>query len=167
LERIAVYPGTFDPVTDGHINIIKRAAKLFDKVIMAVSSDNYKKTLFTVEERLALIKECCLEDLPNVELGVFDGLLVDYLESKGAIAIIRGLRAVSDFEYEMQMASVNHLLNEKVETVFLMTDAEYSFISSSIIKNVAALGGNIDHFVPMVVGEALRKKYKVGERHGG
>jgi len=160
LERIAVYPGTFDPVTDGHINIIKRAAKLFDKVIMAVSSDSYKKTLFTVEERLSLIKDCCLEDLPNVELDVFGGLLVDYLDRKGAIAIIRGLRAVSDFEYEMQMASVNHLLNEKVETVFLMTDAEYSFISSSIIKDVASLGGNIDHFVPMVVGEALRKKYK-------
>jgi len=166
LEKIAVYPGTFDPVTFGHIHIIKRAAKLFDKVIMAISSDNYKKTLFTAEERLALIKECCLEDLPNVELDIFDGLLVDYVEKKGAVAIIRGLRAVSDFEFEMQMASVNRHLDEKVETIFLMTDAEYSFISSSIIKNVASLGGDIRHFVPDIVVESLRKKYKVGENHG-
>jgi len=166
LQKIAVYPGTFDPVTFGHIHIIKRASKLFDKVIMAVASDNYKKTLFTADERLELIRKCCLGDLPNVELEIFDGLLVKYVEKKGAVAIIRGLRAVSDFEYEMQMASVNRHLDEKVETIFLMTDAEYSFISSSIIKNVASLGGDIRHFVPEIVEEALKKKYKVGENYG-
>ncbi|MDK2823228.1 MAG: pantetheine-phosphate adenylyltransferase [Clostridia bacterium] len=163
MTKIAVYPGTFDPVTFGHMHIIKRAARLFDKVIMAVAADNYKKTIFTVEERLHLIRECCLDGLPNVELDVFNGLLVDYLHKKGAVAIIRGLRAVSDFEYEMQMASINRHLDQRVETIFLMTDAEYSFISSSIIKNVAELGGDIEQFVPGIVVEALRKKYKVGE----
>ncbi|NLW25423.1 MAG: pantetheine-phosphate adenylyltransferase [Clostridia bacterium] len=160
MERVAVYPGTFDPVTFGHMNIIKRAAKLFDKVIMAVANDNYKNTIFTLEERLELIRACCLDDLPNVELETFEGLLVDYLEKKGAIAIIRGLRAVSDFEYEMKMASINKQLNQKIETVFLMTDAEYSFISSSLIKNVAELGGDIEYFVPKIVADALREKYK-------
>jgi len=160
MERVAVYPGTFDPVTFGHMHIIKRAAKLFDKVIMAVANDNYKNTIFTLEERLELIRACCLDDLPNVELETFEGLLVDYLEKKGAIAIIRGLRAVSDFEYEMKMASINKQLNQKIETVFLMTDAEYSFISSSLIKNVAELGGDIEYFVPKIVADALREKYK-------
>lgn len=164
--KIAVYPGTFDPVTFGHMHIIKRAAKLFDQVIMAVALETNKKTLFTADERLSLIKECCLDDLKNVELEFFDGLLVDYVKKKGAVAIIRGLRAVSDFEYEMQMASVNRQLAETVETIFLMTDPEYSFISSSIIKNVAALDGDIRYFVPDVVAKALRKKYKVGENHG-
>ncbi|MFZ5943213.1 MAG: pantetheine-phosphate adenylyltransferase [Bacillota bacterium] len=166
MGKIAVYPGTFDPVTYGHMHIIKRAAKMFDKVIMAVASDNYKKTVFNLDERLNLIKVCCLYDLPNVELDVFDGLLVNYLRQKGAVAIIRGLRAVSDFEYEMQMASVNRHLDNKVETVFLMTDPEYSFISSSIIKNVAALGGDIQQFVPENVAQALKNKYKVGENRG-
>lgn len=162
LARIAVYPGTFDPVTFGHMHIIQRAAKMFDKVIMAVAADNYKKTLFNLEERVELIKTCCLDELDNVEVDVFNGLLVNYLEKKGAIAIIRGLRVISDFEYEMQMASINKHLNEQIETVFLMTDAEYSFISSSIIKNVAELGGEIEQFVPGIVAEALREKYKVG-----
>ncbi|MFZ7104671.1 MAG: pantetheine-phosphate adenylyltransferase [Peptococcaceae bacterium] len=165
-EKIAVYPGTFDPVTFGHIHIINRAAKLFDKVIMAVACDSHKKTTFTIEERLNLVKKCCMHDLENVELDVFDGLLVDYVEAKGAVAIIRGLRAVSDFEFEMQMASINRHLDERVETIFLMTDAEYSFISSSIIKNVGALGGNIEQFVPGIVAEALRNKYKVGDGRG-
>lgn len=165
--KIAVYPGTFDPVTFGHIHIINRAAKLFDKVIMAVAEDSHKQTTFTVEERLKLVEECCLAQLENVELDVFDGLLVDYVEKKGAVAIIRGLRAVSDFEYEMQMASINRHLDERVETVFLMTDAEYSFISSSIIKNVANLGGDIEQFVPTIVADALRKKYKVGDSNSG
>lgn len=166
LQKIAVYPGTFDPVTFGHMHIIKRAAKLFDKVIMAVALDNNKKTLFTAEERIALIKECCLGDLPNVEIELFDGLLVNYVEQKGAVAIIRGLRAVSDFEFEMQMASVNRHLNENVETIFFMADAEYSFVSSSIIKSVAALDGDVSHFVPVTVEKALKNKYKVGENHG-
>lgn len=166
MQKIAVYPGTFDPVTFGHMHITQRAAKLFDKVIMAVALDNNKKTLFTAEERLTLIKECCLNGLPNVEIEIFDGLLVDYVEKKGAVAIIRGLRAVSDFEYEMQMASVNRNLNENLETIFLMADPEHSFISSSIIKNVAALGGDVSHFVPPSVEKALKNKYKVGENHG-
>ncbi|MGI6225027.1 MAG: pantetheine-phosphate adenylyltransferase [Peptococcales bacterium] len=164
--KIAVYPGTFDPVTYGHMHIIKRAAKLFDRVIMAVALETNKKTLFTAEERIALIKECCLEGLDNVELELFDGLLVDYVRKKKAVAIIRGLRAVSDFEFEMQMASVNRQLAESVETIFLMTDPEYSFISSSIIKNVASLDGEVRYFVPEVVANALRKKYKVGEMSG-
>ncbi|MDK2823589.1 MAG: pantetheine-phosphate adenylyltransferase [Clostridia bacterium] len=158
VEKIAVYPGTFDPVTYGHIHILKRAAKLFDKVIMAVAADNYKKTIFTAEERIGLIEACGLQGLNNVELDIFNGLLCDYLEKKGAVAIIRGLRAISDFEYEMQMGSLNRHLNNKVETVFLMADSEYSFISSSIIKNVAVLGGNIEQFVPDKVAEALREK---------
>jgi len=165
LTKIAVYPGTFDPVTFGHTHIIKRAAKIFDKIIVAVANDNYKQTIFTLEERLKLIEGCCLEDLPNVEIDVFDGLLVNYLEGKGAVAIIRGLRVVSDFEYEMQMASINKYLDERIETVFLMADAKYSFISSSIIKSVAQLGGNIEHFVPGIVAEALREKYKAGSNY--
>ena len=116
MERVAVYPGTFDPVTFGHMNIIKRAAKLFDKVIMAVANDNYKNTIFTLEERLELIRACCLDDLPNVELETLK--VIGGLFRKGAIAIIRGLRAVSDFEYEMKMASINKQLNQKIETVF-------------------------------------------------
>ncbi|NLT94662.1 MAG: pantetheine-phosphate adenylyltransferase [Clostridia bacterium] len=166
MQKIAVYPGTFDPVTFGHVHITQRAAKLFDKVIMAIALDSSKKTLFTVEERMALIEECCLADLPNVEIEIFEGLLVNYVKKKGAVAIIRGLRAVSDFENEMQMASINRHLNENVETIFLMTDSEYSFISSSVIKNVAALGGDVSHFVPPAVEKALKKKFKVGEING-
>lgn len=161
MQKTAVYPGTFDPVTYGHMHIIKRATKLFDKVIMAVSLDNNKKTLFNAEERIELIRKCYFGDLPNMEVDTFNGLLVNYVNKKKAIAIIRGLRAVSDFEYEMQMASVNRNLDEKVETVFLMADPEYSFISSSVIKNVASLGGDVSHFVPAVVCEALRRKYNM------
>lgn len=167
VTTIAVYPGTFDPVTYGHINILKRAAKIFDKVIMAVAADNYKNTIFSVEERLSLIQQCCqkgcLKDIPNIEVDIFHGLLINYLEEKKAVAIIRGLRAISDFEYEMQMAAINKHLNCKVETVFLMTAAEYSFVSSSIIKSVAMMGGDVDKFVPPVVVDALKDKYKVGD----
>ena len=163
MTKIAVYPGSFDPVTYGHVHIIQRAAKMFDKVIMAVAGENYKHTIFTLEERIQLIEACCVKDKENIEIDVFEGLLVDYLDEKGAVAIIRGLRAVSDFEYEMQMASINKHLNDKIETIFLMSDAEYSFISSSIIKNVAKLGGNINHFVPDVVAKALQEKYRAGE----
>lgn len=156
--RVAIYPGTFDPVTYGHMHIIKRAAKIFDRVIIAVALETNKQTLFNADERLALIKKCCLGDFENIELEFFGGLLVDYVKKKGAVAIIRGLRAVSDFEYEMQMSSVNRQLNEAAETIFLMADPEYSFISSSIIKNVAALGGDIRYFVPVIVEKALVKK---------
>ena len=160
MTKIAVYPGSFDPVTYGHVHIIQRAAKIFDKVIMAVTDDNYKNTIFSLEERLNLIKACCTQKNKNIEIDVFNGLLVDYMEKTGAVAIIRGLRAVSDFEYEMQMASINKHLNRRVETVFLMSDAEYSFISSTMIKNVARLGGDISHFVPEEVAVALKEKYK-------
>lgn len=160
MTKIAVYPGSFDPVTYGHVHIIQRAAKIFDKVIMAVTDDNYKSTIFSLEERLKLIERCCIQEKKNIEIDVFDGLLVDYMEKTGAVAIIRGLRAVSDFEYEMQMASINKHLNNRVETVFLMSDAEYSFISSSMIKNVARLGGDIDHFVPKEAAIALKEKFK-------
>lgn len=167
LSTIAVYPGTFDPITYGHINILQRATKLFDKVIIAVAADNYKNTIFSVEERLNLIDKCCehscLKDITNIEIEAFHGLLVHYLEKKNAGAIIRGLRAVSDFEYEMQMAAMNKTLNQRVDTIFLMTDTKYSFVSSSIIKDVATMGGNVDELVPPVVRDALKRKYEVGE----
>ncbi len=156
--KICIYPGTFDPVTNGHLDIIGRAAALFDKVIIGVAKDNYKNVLFDDEERLAIM-EAVTADLPNVETEIFSGLLMDYCREKGACAVIRGLRAVSDFEYEMQLALMNKKLNPKVETVFLMTGQQHSFISSSIIKDVASLGGCITGLVPPLVKEKILEKY--------
>ncbi|SMB83051.1 Phosphopantetheine adenylyltransferase [Desulfonispora thiosulfatigenes DSM 11270] len=170
MTTIAVYPGTFDPITYGHLNILQRAAKLFDKVIIAVAADNYKDNIFTLEERLQLIHKCCGdicdENINNIEVESFRGLLVPYLESKNATAIIRGLRAISDFEHEMQMASMNKTLNKQIETVFLMSDTNYSFVSSTIIKGVAIMGGNVEELVPPIVSEALKRKYEVGGKNG-
>ncbi len=157
--RIAVYPGTFDPVTNGHIDILQRATKLFDKVIVGVAEDNYKEALFDSGERVRLVKEAT-RDLSGVEVESFSGLLMDYVHQRGAIAIIRGLRATSDFEYEFQLFSMNKKLDESVETVFLMSTTELSFISSSIIKQVAALGGCIRGLVPTQVEKALVSKYQ-------
>ncbi|MFZ5754442.1 MAG: pantetheine-phosphate adenylyltransferase [Bacillota bacterium] len=157
--RIAIYPGTFDPVTNGHIHIAERASKLFDKVIIAVAKDNYKNNLFSLEERLQMVEES-LQYLPNVEVDSFSGLLADYAVCKNAQALIRGLRAVSDFEYEMQLAAMNKRLNETLETVFLMTAGEYSFISSSMIKQVAVLGGCVKGLVPPIVEAGLKEKYR-------
>ena len=156
--KICIYPGTFDPVTNGHLDIIGRAAALFDNVIIGVAKDNYKNVLFDDRERLAIM-EAVTGDLPNVETEIFSGLLMDYCRDIGACAVIRGLRAVSDFEYEMQLALMNKKLNPKVETVFLMTGQQHSFISSSIIKEVASLGGCITGLVPPLVEEKILEKY--------
>jgi len=157
--KIAVYPGTFDPVTNGHMDILQRAIAIFDIVIIAVAVDNYKNALFSLEERLSLLQEVA-KGLPNVEVDTFNGLLVEYCANKNATAIVRGLRAVSDFEYELQIALMNKKLNENLETIFLMTAAENSFVSSTIIKQVSALGGCIEGLVPSFVAKKLREKYK-------
>jgi pantetheine-phosphate adenylyltransferase len=159
---IAVCPGSFDPVTNGHIDIIERASKVFDHVIVAVAQNYSKTPLFTVEERIHLLEES-LSHLEKIEVDKFDGLLVKYARKRGAGAIIRGLRAVSDFEYEFQMASMNRKLDDRVETVFIMTSNEYAFLSSSTIKEVAQLGGCIRNLVPNVVEEALKGKLKKGQ----
>ncbi|MED1202188.1 pantetheine-phosphate adenylyltransferase [Heyndrickxia acidicola] len=158
MGSIAVCPGSFDPITYGHIDILKRAAKVFDQVYVAVLNNSSKKPLFNVEERKQLIEEVT-KTIPNVKVDTFQGLLVDYAESKNANAIIRGLRAVSDFEYEMQLTSMNRVLNERIETFFIMTNSQYSFLSSSIVKEVAKYNGEISELVPPQVEEALKLKY--------
>jgi len=157
-EKIAVVPGSFDPITNGHLDIIKRAADVFDIVYVAALKNSSKKPLFSIEERLALIEEVT-KDIPNVRVESSSGLLVDYAKSRNAIAIVRGLRAVSDFEYEMQITSMNRFLDESIETFFIMTKNQYSFLSSSIVKEVARYGGSVKGLVPCVVEEALKKKY--------
>ena len=155
--KIGVYPGSFDPVTEGHMDIIKRSAKMFDKVIVAVARNYSKKPLFTAEERMELIQRS-LQGLPNVEVDSFEGLLMDYIHSKDAQVIIKGLRAISDFEYEFQMALMNRKLDSKVETIFMMTSYKYSFLSSSMIKEVASLGGCISGLVPEnIIADICRK----------
>ncbi|CAH0345973.1 MULTISPECIES: pantetheine-phosphate adenylyltransferase [unclassified Bacillus (in: firmicutes)] len=162
MSKIAVCPGSFDPVTYGHLDIIQRGAKVFDEVYVTVLNNSSKNSLFTVEERLALIKDVTAH-IPNVKIDSFQGLLADYANRINADAIIRGLRAVSDFEYEMQITSMNRLLNEKVETFFIMTNNQYSFLSSSIVKEVAKYGGDISELVPEKVRQALLVKYQQQE----
>lgn len=157
--KIAVYSGTFDPLTNGHLSVLERAAKLFARVYVAVAEDNYKDTLFSVDERVALIR-ASVGHLPNVSAEKFSGLLVDFAKEKDAVAIVRGLRVISDFEYEMQMASFNKYLAEGIDTVFLTAASNYSFVSSSMIRNIASLGGDIHAFVPEPVESALKEKYK-------
>ncbi|OEG00348.1 pantetheine-phosphate adenylyltransferase [Vulcanibacillus modesticaldus] len=154
----AVYPGSFDPVTYGHLDIIQRGSRIFDKVTVAVLINPYKNPLFTVEERVELIKEVT-KDMPNVEVDSFHGLLIDYMRQKNANTIIKGLRAVSDFEYELQMASINRKLDENIETFFMMTNNKYSFLSSSIVKEVARHQGSVNDLVPEVVENALKGKF--------
>ncbi len=156
--KIAVYSGTFDPVTNGHLSVLERGSRLFDHVIVAVARVNYKDTLFSTEERLMMIEDA-VRCLPNVTVEVFDGLLIDFAREKGAVAILRGLRVISDFEYEMQMASFNKHLNPDIDTVYLTADSQFSFVSSSMIRNIAALNGDIKFFVPCGVAEALKRKY--------
>ncbi len=153
-------PGSFDPVTNGHLDIIKRAAEVFDTVYVAVLNNSSKKPLFSVEERIALIGEVTKE-IPNVRIEQSAGLLVDYAQSKNASAIVRGLRAVSDFEYEMQITSMNRFLDKHIETFFIMTKNEYSFLSSSIVKEVAQYGGNIHGLVPQIIEDALHEKFNI------
>ena len=160
MQRVAIYPGSFDPVTNGHIDIVERGLKLFDKIIVAILHNPAKKSLFTVEERVELLT-ICLKNNPAIEIDAFDGLLVDYAARRKAHAILRGLRAVSDFEYEFQLALMNRRLNREVQTVFLMTGMRWIFTSSSIIKEAAQFGGNINGMVPPEVNKRLREKFGV------
>lgn len=155
---IAVCPGSFDPITYGHLDIIQRGAEVFDQVICCVMINRKKDPLFTVEERVALIKEVT-KHIPNVEVDFYHGLLIDYMHKRKANAIIKGLRAVSDFEYEMQMASINRKLDPGVETFFMMTNNKYSFLSSSIVKEVAKYGASVSDLVPPPVEKAFRNKF--------
>ncbi len=155
--KIATYPGTFDPITNGHIDIIRRALTIFDKIIVSVSVDSSKTPLFTVEERMDMIKEA-VKDIENIQVDSFQGLLVNYAKKINATAIIRGLRAVSDFEYEFQLALMNRRLNEQVETVFLMPNEKFTYLNSSIVREVASLKGDINDFVPKNVKEKLTEK---------
>lgn len=156
--KIAVVPGSFDPITNGHLDIITRASLIFDKIKVVVLNNSSKNPLFTVAERMELIEQSTAH-LGNVEVDTFSGLLVDYAKKEQAQAIIRGLRAVSDFEYEMQITSMNRKLNDQVETLFIMTKNEYSFLSSSIVKEVAKYQAQLSEFVPAPVEQALKEKY--------
>ncbi|WP_227765275.1 pantetheine-phosphate adenylyltransferase [Zhaonella formicivorans] len=157
--RIAIYPGTFDPVTNGHLDILERAATLFDEVIVAVAEETYKTNLFSLQERADMLRQVII-NIPNARVETFSGLLMDYVKAKGACAVVRGLRAVSDFEYEFQISMMNKKLHAQAETIFLTTASEYSFISSSIIKQVAALGGCVTGLVPSEVEKALKQKFQ-------
>jgi pantetheine-phosphate adenylyltransferase len=157
--RTAIYPGSFDPLTNGHLDVVQRAAKLFDRVIVAVAKNEGKKPLFGLQERLALVKEATAS-MPSVEADTFDGLLVEYVVQKKAQAIVRGLRAVSDFEFEFQLALMNRKLNENIETIFMMPKDTYTFLSSRIVKEIAQLGGDVSPFVLPHVQRALRHKLK-------
>ncbi|MRR06993.1 MAG: pantetheine-phosphate adenylyltransferase [Deltaproteobacteria bacterium] len=158
MKKIAVYPGSFDPITFGHLDIINRALKIFDEVIVAVANNEQKNPLFTVAERVDMIKSV-MKDNSRATVDTFDGLLVDYARACKAQAIVRGLRAISDFEYELQMAQINRGISREVETVFLMTSVFYSFLSSSIVKEVYSLKGPIDGLVPPLVKKALDVKF--------
>jgi pantetheine-phosphate adenylyltransferase len=158
-STLAIYPGSFDPITNGHIDIIRRACQIFDKVIVAVAQNISKKPLFSEQERAAMVQEV-VKDFPQVTVDSFAGLLVHYAEQKGATAIIRGLRAMSDFEYEFQMAMVNRKLSDKLLTVFLMPHEKYSYLNSSIVKELAKFGGEISCFVPPFVEQQLAKKMR-------
>ena len=158
MQRIAIYPGSFDPVTNGHLDIAERGLKLFDKVIVAILQNPVKSFLFTVEERLEML-EVSFQKYPNIEVETFDGLLVDYAAKRKSHAILRGMRAVSDFEYEFQLALMNRRLNREVQTVFLMTGFRWIFTSSSIIKEAARFGGDIKDMVPPIVNQKLKDKF--------
>lgn len=157
IMRKAVYPGSFDPVTNGHLEIIRRASKLFDKLIVLVSVNASKQTSFSPEERATLLRKVCY-DIPNVEIDTFDGLIVDYFAAHECDIIVKGLRAMSDFEYEFQMAHTNKNLYEKAETVFLCADSESTYLSSSMVKQIAYFGGDISAFVPAAIVEDIQKR---------
>lgn len=157
-KQIAVYPGSFDPITFGHLDIIERGLEVFDQIIIAVARNSEKKSLFTTEERISHIKEATGNN-PRIIVETFEGLLVDYVVSRGARVILRGLRAVSDFEYEFQVAQMNHNLKSEVETLFMMTSVPYGYLSSSIVKEVASLQGSVESLVPPVIRKALNEKF--------
>lgn len=159
MKRIAIYPGTFDPITFGHLDVIQRASELFDIVIVAVLENAAKEPLFSKDERVEMIREAVV-GLNNVEVDVFDGLLVEYAKRKNAVAIIRGLRAVSDFEYEFQMALMNRKISNGITTVFLMPHEKYTYLNSTIVRELARLHANVSDFVPQHVAEKLKEKFK-------
>jgi pantetheine-phosphate adenylyltransferase len=157
-KHIAVYPGSFDPITYGHLDIIDRGLEVFDELVVAVALNSEKKGLFSIEERLEMLRRT-VGDKPRLRVDTFEGLLVEYVARQGSRVILRGLRAVSDFEYEFQIAQMNHTVQEQVETLFMMTSVPFGYLSSSIVKEVASLKGPIDTFVPPAVKEALEKKF--------
>ncbi|MBR2044786.1 MAG: pantetheine-phosphate adenylyltransferase [Agathobacter sp.] len=156
----AVYPGSFDPITFGHLDIIERSAKMVDELVIAVLRNSSKNSLFSLEERVNMIKEVTRE-IPNVRVETFDGLLVDYMRQIDASIIIRGLRAVTDFEYELQIAQMNHVLKDDAETIFLITNLKYSYLSSSLVREIASYGGDITKLVPKQLIDRIYKKYNV------
>lgn len=164
MKGIAIYPGTFDPVTYGHLDILQRSLEIFDHVIVAVAHNIRKSPLFTVEERIDMLKEVT-KDLPDVEVDHFNGLAISYAKSKGSEVLVRGLRAVSDFEYELQMALTNRKLADDIKTVFMMPSAEYSFLSSSLVKEISRLGRNVSCFVPDYVEQRLQTKLGFTHHH--
>jgi pantetheine-phosphate adenylyltransferase len=153
-----IYPGSFDPLTNGHLDVIQRASKLFDRVVVAVAKNEGKYPLFTLKERLTLVKQA-VRHVPGAEADSFDGLLIEYVVDRKAQAIVRGLRAISDFEFEFQLALMNRKLNENIETIFMMPKDTYTFLSSRIVKEIARLGGDVSAFVPAHVRTALAKKF--------
>ena len=160
MNKTAVYPGSFDPITNGHLDIIKRAARIFDKLYVSILVNSSKTPAFDLEERIAMIKKVT-EQYDNVVVDSFSGLLVNYLKEKDADVIVRGLRAVSDFEYDFQMALMNHKLEKSIETLFMMTSGKYSYLSSSIVKEIARHGGNLQDLVPDVLIEQISNKLKL------
>lgn len=161
-EKIGVYPGSFDPVTLGHLDIIERSARMFDKLIVAVLDNRSKKALFTADERVKIIQNET-KHICNVEVMQFDGLSVDFAKAQGSRTLVRGLRAVTDFEYELQMAQTNHAMSTEIDTIFLTTDLKYAYLSSSIVKEVASFGGDISQFVTPAVRALLEAKYAIKE----
>ena len=160
----AVYPGSFDPITFGHLDIIERSAKMVDELVIGVLCNSAKKSLFSLEERVNMIKEIT-KDIPNVRVESFGGLLVDYMKQIDATIIVRGLRAVTDFEYELQIAQMNHVLKDDAETIFLITNLQYSYLSSTIVKEIASYGGDISKFVPEEIIGRIYEKYNVNREN--
>ena len=160
MKKIAIYPGTFDPFTNGHLDLVLRSLRMFDEVIVAAAPSPKKQPLFTIEERIVMIQKS-LKGISRVRVEIFEGLLVDYVKRKKGNAIVRGLRAVSDFEFELQMALMNRRLNPNIETVFMMPNEEYSFLTATIVKEISSLGGSVNQLVPLPVEKELKKRFRL------